>query len=176
MSVIATYARLNADSVDALRSNPNWMDALFARKIAGAEVIDIDQACDGIVWILSQLPVPPDEKVEGAGFVLQRSLAPLISGEGGSPERKLDAPYGPASSLSVSQVAKLHSWLQAVDPAKMRSSYNPTAMQNDDVYPEIWEEEGLTAFDEYLLPSFLALRDFIARAHQAGQMVLVFFT
>ena len=176
MSVIASYARLNADGVALLRSNPDWLETLYAKTIPGAEVIDIDKACDGIVWLLSRLPAPPGANIEGAGFVLQISLAPLLRGEGGVSESRLDAPYGPASSLSVQQVAELSAWLQTVDPAQMRSRYEPTAMHHDDVYPQIWADEGLAAFDEYLLPCFRALRDFISRAHQAEQQVLVFFT
>jgi hypothetical protein len=176
MSVIASYARLDANSVDLIRSNPDWLDVLYTKAIPDAEVIDIDKACDGIVWLLSRLPAPPGANVEGAGFVLRSSLAPLLRGEGGVPEPRLNAPYGPASSLSARQVAELNSWLQSIDEVQMRSRYEPRAMHSDQVYPQIWAEEGLAGFDEYLLPRFRALQNFFSRAGQAGQQVLVFFT
>ena len=175
MSVIATYTRLNATGLDACRTNPRWLEALWQHSIPDAETIDIDQACDGIVWLLSRLPAPPAAAIEGAGFVLQQSLAPLLRGEGGTSERRLNAPYGPASSLSVEQVRELNAWLQSVDPVQMRSRYDPNAMDADDVYPQIWSEEGTAAFSDYLLPCFEALRAFFSRAAGAQQQVLVFF-
>jgi hypothetical protein len=175
MSVIAAYARLNANGLDSCRANPNWLDALYSRSVPNAETIDIDKACDGIVWLLSRLPGPSSANVDGLGFVLQRSLAPLLRGEGGTSERRLDAPYGPASSLSVEQVRELSAWLQSIDLAQMRSRYEPRAMDADDVYPQIWSE-GMAAFDDYLLPCFRALQAFFSRAADAQQQVLVFFT
>jgi hypothetical protein len=176
MSVIAAYARLSADSLDVCRNNPKWLEALYSRSIPDVETIDIDKACDGIVWLLTRLPAPPIANVEGAGFVLHVSLAPLLRGEGGVSERRLNAPYGPSSSLSVEQVRDLSTWLQSVDPAQMRSRYDPRAMDADDVYPQIWSEEGVAAFDDYLLPCFRALLAFFSRAADARQQVLVFFT
>jgi hypothetical protein len=176
MSVIATYTRLNATGLDACRANPKWLEALWSRSIPDAETIDVDKACDGIVWLLSRLPAPPAATTEGAGFVLQHSLAPLLRGEGGTSERRLNTPYGPASSLTVEQVSGLAAWLQSVDPAQMRSRYDPNAMDANDVYPQIWSEEGIAAFNDYLLPCFEALRAFFSRAADAQQQVLVFFT
>ena len=175
MSVTANYARLNADDLESGRTDPNWLEALYSKAIPNAEVTDVDQACDGIVWLLSRLPAPPSV-TGGAGFVLQRSFAPLLRGQGGTSERSLDAGYGPASRLSSEQVAELNAWLQSVDPDLMRSRYDPERMEAEDVYPQIWLEEGAAAFDDYLLPHFRALQAFFSRAAEAQQQVLVFFT
>ena len=59
---------------------------------------------------------------------------------------------------------------------QMRSRYDPHAMDNDGVYPQIWFEEGVAAFDDYLVPHFRGLQAFFVRAAQAQQPVLVFFT
>jgi hypothetical protein len=176
MSVIASYARLNAESIESCRTNPDWLEALYGRAVPDSEVADIDKACDGIVWLLSRLPAPPSTATDGTGFVLRRSFAPLLRGEGGVSECQLDAPYGPASRLSAEQVAELSVWLQSVDPAQMRSRYDPNRMDDEQVYPQIWSEEGAAAFDDYLLPHFHALQAFFSRAAQAQQQVLVFFT
>jgi hypothetical protein len=176
MSVIANYARVSAEGLASLRSNSVWIEALETDAIPDAEIIDIDKTCDGIVWLLSRLPPQPSLNVEGAGFVLRKSLAPLLSGQTCARESELDAPYGPASSLSVQQVGDLSAWLQSIDPAQLRNQYEPRAMAADHVYPQIWIAEGIAAFDGYLLPWFLALRDFFARARQNGQQVLVFFS
>lgn len=120
MSVIASYARLNAEGLESCRAKSDWLEALYGRTIPDSEVADVDKACDGIVWLLSRLPTPPSASADGGSFVLKRSLAALLRGEGGTSERQLEAPYGPASRLSSEQVAELSAWLQAIDPAQMR--------------------------------------------------------
>ena len=176
MSVIACYARLNAKGIELCRSNPDWLEALDSRTIPDSEITDIDKACDVIVWLLSRLPGPPGAVGEGVGFVLRRSLAPLLRGEGGVSERLLDAPYGPASRLSSEQVAELSKWLESVDPVQMRSVYDPHRMDAEKVYPQIWSREGAAAFDDYLMPHFRTLKEFFSRAAQAQQQVLVYFS
>lgn len=176
MSVIASYARLNAESIELCRTDPNWLEALYSRATPGSEVIDVDKACDAIVWLLSRLPAPQGAAADGVGFVVRRSFAPLLRGEGAISENQLDAPYGPASRLTAEQVAELSAWLQSVDPAQMRSRYDPHRMDSEQVYPQIWSEEGAAVFDDYLLPHFRSLQAFFSRATQARQQVLVFFT
>jgi hypothetical protein len=176
MSVIATYARLDPTSLDECRTNPDWIEALDDKAIPNCEVIDIDKACDGLVWLLSRLPPPQNTNIEGAGFVLQQSLAPLLHGVGGTLEPQLDAPYGPASSLSPEQVIAFDTWLRSATPALIRPLYRPDAMDSESVYPQIWKKEGLAALEEYLLPNLQTLKEFFARAAQAGQHIIVYFT
>lgn len=175
MSVIATYARVSEPALEALRNNPNWLETLYGGSVQDAQVIDVDKACDGIVWLLSRMP-PPVPAASGVGFALNRSLAPLLSGAGGRKERSLEAPYGPASTLDSHQVREISSWLSGVDTSQLRALYNPAAMANGQVYPQIWMTDGAAAFEDYLLPHFSALRAFIAAAAGAGQCILVFFT
>jgi hypothetical protein len=175
MSVIAVYARLGANSLENCRSDREWLNSLYQRKIPDSEVMDIDKACDGLVWLLSKLPSPPPADVAGAGFVMRRSLAPTLRGEDGTLEQTLKAPYGPARSLSPPQVQELNAWLQSITAARLKAAYNPSAMEADDIYPNIWEEEP-EAFDQYLLPYFIALQAFLSRAVNSNQHVLVFFS
>ncbi len=176
MSVIATYARLNPDQLDVLRTAPDWLDHLYSGRLTDAEVLDIDKACDGIVWLLSRGSSAPAPPIEGGAFVLRRSLAPLVSGAGGKKEPQLKAPYGPATSLQPAQVVELSTWLESVDADELRRAYKPDAMADDDVYPQIWREDGEAALEEYLLPHLAKLKTFLSAAARAGQGVIVFFT
>jgi hypothetical protein len=175
MSVIANYVRLAPASLEELRCDPTWEESLYEQKVNGAELIDIDKACDGLVWLLSRVPPPPPPVSEGTGFVMVQSLGGRLQGEGGAKEPRLEAGYGPASSFSVDQVAELSSWLQGVSPERLRTLYDPKRMSEEAVYPEIWADEGESALTEYLLPCFQALEEFFARAAEARQQVLVFF-
>jgi hypothetical protein len=150
------------------------MEALYGGRVQDAQVIDVDKACDGIVWLLSRTPPPPAAAAPGVGFALNRNLAPLLSGVGGRKEQSLEAPYGPASILDSNQVREISGWLSGVDTSQLRALYNPEAMTQ--VYPQIWITEGAAAFEDYLLPRFTELRLFMATAAKTGQCVLVFFT
>jgi len=173
VSVIATYIRIDSDQLSALRGKPDWLDLLYTGAVPGAQVTDVDKACDGIVWLLSRVSVAPPPPVEGGGFVLRKSFAPLLQGVGGAKEPQLKAPYGPASAISPSQVIELSDWLAAVDADDLRRTYDPDAMAGDDVYPGIWLDERAAAFEDYLLPQFTQLRAFLAEAARASQVVLV---
>ncbi len=176
MSVVATYARMSADALEALRSDPEWMDTLSSGRVPDAQVLDVDKACDGIVWLLSRVPPPPAPPVAGSGFVFRRSLAPLLSGAGGAKEPRLEAPYGPASVLNPQQVGEVSDWLGSIDAGDLRMRYDPRAMAQAGIYPQIWVDEGPAAFEEYLVPHFDRLRKFLSEATTAKECVLVFFT
>jgi Domain of unknown function (DUF1877) len=175
MSVIAVYARMDEGSLDACRGNPTWMEALHEGAVPNAEVTDVDKAYDGIVWLLKRVP-QNTPSIAGAGFVLKRSLAQLLHGEGGREEPTIEASYGPANWLTAEQVTELGAWLQSVTPDQLRAAYDPSAMQRDEVYPFIWEDEGQEALEDSVLPYYASLQAFFFDANRSGQGVLVYFT
>jgi Domain of unknown function (DUF1877) len=175
MSVVATYVRFDSAALDELRQNPDWLTAVYRRRVPGADVIDIDKACDGIAWLLSRLPSPVPA-IGGSGFVLRRSLVPLVSGEGGREEPQLEAGYGPAKFVSAAEVAELSSWLAGLDEGELRAAYEPKAMATDGVYPQIWMTQEQAALDEYLVPHFRRLREFVSEAARGNKALLVCFT
>lgn len=175
MSVIATYARLSSNAIETCRQRKDWLEALYSGTIADCEVVDVDKACDGLVWLLSRLPASRPDEVAGTGFAVRRSFAPMLRGESGEKEPFLKAPYGPASSLSIQQVQDFAAWLSTIKGEQLRKIYDPVAMEADDIYPNIWEE-GPEVLEEYLLPNLQRLQEFFSRATEAGQQVLVFFT
>ena len=175
MSIVATYARMDEEARSSYCGNANWMEALSDEDLSVAQVIDIDKACDGLVWLLERVPqsAPP---TEGGDFVLKRNYASLLRGQGGQKEPSLKAPYGPAFWLNAPQVAAVASWLQGVTPGQLRQAYDPSAMQRDEVYPEIWEDEGQARLEKYLLPYYASLQSFFAEANRSEQGMLVYFT
>jgi hypothetical protein len=176
MSVTANYVRINEDALEALRGDDQWMEAIYGGRVPSAHVLSVDKACNGIIWLLSRMPLPSATPVVGIGFVVRRSLAPLLSGAGGMKELHMEAPYGPPSVLTHRQVNEMSDWLGGVDFDQLRTLYDPQAMHAAGIYPDIWIDEGPAAFDEYLLPHLRHLRDFFAEAATAEQNVVVFFT
>ena len=175
MSVIGAYVRLPVERLDQLRQNANWSADIDRRRIPDVEGMDVDKACDGIAWLLSRLP-PSAPPVEGGGFVLRRSLVPFVSGQAGREEPLLDVGYGPAKFVSPAEVSQVSQWLASLDEDSLRSVYQPKLMADDDVYPQIWMTEQQAALDDYVIPHFRRLREFIAAASAANQALLVYFT
>jgi hypothetical protein len=172
MSVVATYVRVNEDALEALRVDTEWLDTLYGGRVSGAQIIDVDKACDGIAWLLSKLPSP----VAGSDSVPRPSLATWLWGAGGTEDFSLLAPYGSASVLAPQQVIELSGWLDSINFDQLRMHYDPQAMDTAKIYPQIWMQEGAAALDDYLLPHLDRLRKFLAAATAAKQCVLVFFT
>jgi hypothetical protein len=170
MSVITGYARVSVAEVESLRDQEDWLEQLYRTR---AKVVDIDKACDGLVWLLSKVQGPG---TEGAEFSLQRSKAPLLQGIGGRTERRLEAPYGPAQLLEPQQVAELSGWLETLRDEQLRALYDPKAMARAGVYPQVWVQQGLQALDGYLLPHLGRLRTLFREAANEGEAVLVFNT
>jgi hypothetical protein len=176
MSVVATYVRVSGDALIVLREDVEWIETIHAGRVPSAQVLDIDNACDGIVWLLSRMPLPSAQPVAGSGFVVRRSLVPLLRGAEGAQEPHLEAPVGAASVLAPEQVNEVSGWLGSIDFSQLRARYDPQAMDSAGIHPQIWIEEGVAALDDYLLPHLDHLRKFFAEAATAKQCVVVFFT
>lgn len=176
MSVLAYYVRLSEQALTKLQASSDWLSMLDNNGVSGAHLMDIGKACDGIVWLLSRMPPPALPPVEGSGFVVRKSLARLMSGAGGTKQRSLEGPLGPASLLSPEQVEEFSRWIGSLDVQQLRMQYDAKAMASAEVYPQIWVEEGDAAFDDYLRPRFERLRAFFAEAVAEKQSVLMFFS
>lgn len=68
-------------------------------------------------------------------------------------------------------VAKIASYLAALDMDALRARFDSAAMSRADVYPSsIWDETG--ACEEYLLPAVQQLGSFFADAARANEVVI----
>jgi hypothetical protein len=66
--------------------------------------------------------------------------------------------------------------LKDISLEQLRQRYDPQAMAAAGVYPQIWNDEGQAAFNDYLAPRFNELRTFFLEAAAQRQCVVVFFT
>ncbi len=53
----------------------------------------------------------------------------------------------------------------------LRERFDPTAMQQADIYPDIWDD-GESVLEEYLLPSLAGLQRMFAEAAVKGRAVI----
>lgn len=117
--------------------------------------MDVDKAWHGLHYLLTG---------EAEGGEEPLSLAILDGAEIG-PE--LD--FGPARYLTVEEVKAVAQALAALMPEALAQRYNPRAMQEKQIYPEIWEDDNSV---DYLLDFFPALQQFYADAAARGDAVI----
>ena len=121
-----------------------------------ATSVDLDKAWHGIHWLLTDSAEPTDEVASDAIF-------------GGEPVGG-DVGYGPGRLLPATQVAAVAAALGQIDTEDLRSRLDGDAMEEEGIYPSIWDDEDV--FDSYLGPNFEELRAFYINAAAAGQAVI----
>ncbi|MBL0211971.1 MAG: YfbM family protein [Holophagaceae bacterium] len=142
------YARLKSDQVFLEKT-------LF--ESAGPKVLDLDKAWHGIHFLLT------GSSRETTGL----SSSVILGGE----KIGKDIGYGSAayhSPETVKQIAKL---LKSIPLSELSKRFNPIKMDKEQVYPDIWKEEGDQAL-AYLLEYYKELVAFYSKAAKSGKAVL----
>jgi hypothetical protein len=82
-----------------------------------------------------------------------------------------DLGYGPATLLTPAQVADIASHLKLVSVDELRKRYDPAAMLNARIYPNIWKKAA-DEDREWILDGYRRLVDFYVRAAAQGKAVI----
>jgi hypothetical protein len=78
--------------------------------------------------------------------------------------------YGRPRLLDPAGVASVAAALDSISADDLRARYDPNALSDAEVYPDIWDEEDV--FDTYLLPNFENLKALYSHAAAEGRWVL----
>lgn len=167
MSMILGLNRLATAKLQALTAkswSENDVDALLEEleeEAAGenATGVDLDKAWHGIHYLLTQTAWEGEEP-----------LCYLLAGGTELPD--LDMGYGPARVLSAEQTAAFAQALASLEESTLAERFEPDALAQADIYPDIWHEEDDEAL-EYLLEYFRQLREFVTTAARHGDGLLV---
>ena len=119
--------------------------------------LDLDKAWHGVHYLLT-----------GTAWEAGDPLAAAVLG---GREVGDDDGYGPPRLLEADLVRTVADALAAVDDADLRARFDPAEMQRLDIYPQVWDEDGI--LDDYLMPNVDELRRFYAGAAAAGAAVLL---
>ncbi len=122
------------------------------------DVVDVGNAWHGIHFLLTATAWE-------AGTALEQVIL------GGQPLEDTDVGYGPARLLEPDAVEAIAMALAGLDDAVLRQRFDPAAMRQAEIYPDIWDE-GNPVLEEYLLPSLAALRRMYAQAAAEGSAVI----
>jgi len=158
MSMIGNFLAVTQTELDALYANPDSVPTVLYETRA-AETVDLDKAWHGIHFMLT------GEQYGGEG-----PLARVIMG--GVPIGEEDVGYGPARGLSASEVKEVASWLGKISEADFRAKFDPTALSEADIYPQIWDE-GDDALN-YVTDNFLEVKRFYSAAAEKDLAVILF--
>ena len=150
------------DEISQLHSQPESIYEFIEQERTST---DLDKAWHGIHWLLTGSADGGDEP-----------LCFLLAG--GKTVGDVDIGYGPARTLTSEQVAAWDVALSHISREELARRFNPKAMRDADIYPQIWarnikgEEDTL----DYLLQAYGNLRDFVATARKERSGLLVYLS
>ncbi|MEU4395717.1 YfbM family protein [Kribbella sp. NPDC023855] len=156
MSMIWEGRSLTAAEADGLKADPELLEELVEEEGEAPLVADLDKAWHGLHWVLT-----------GAAW---RTEAPLAQAIMGGEEFGEDWGYGRPRLLDPTGVAAVATALGSIEADDLRARFDPDAMSAAELYPDVWDEEGI--FDSYLLPYFEELKALYAHAAAEGRWML----
>ena len=157
MSMISILTVVSDDEIQQLHDSPERIDDFTSDK---RTTTDLDKAWQGIHWLLT-----------GSAFSTDEPLCYLLAR--GQEVSFTDFGYGPARTLTSSQVAAWDDALSKISSEQLGRRFDAKAMLAADVYPQIWIEPDSL---DYLLDAYRRLRDFVTAARRAQAGLLVYLS
>lgn len=162
MSMIGNLLRVtNAELEEYLKESSLLEDRIYNGQAEDPNLIDIDKAWEGIVFLLT------GQCLAEANHPL---VAVLFSGQLVNSDQDLG--YGPAHYLRPEQVADLNHQIAAITVDELMQRYDAAKMMDLGVYPQIWDEDG-EAMD-YLSEYFTSVQQFYSNAARNQDAIITF--
>ena len=121
---------------------------------------DLDKAWEAMDYLLS------DGRKEGG-------VARFLT-EGGQ-EVPEAVGYGPPRAIRSAEVKRIAEFLVGVTPEMLRRRYDGPAMDEAQIYPQIWARDGDEGFD-YVISFLGPMSSFIQEAAKRGLGIMIVFT
>ena len=122
---------------------------------------DLDKAWHAIHYLLTGSAwegTPP------AGFLLT----------GGTALDDIEVGYASPRLLTAAETRAVHGLLEKTTEADLMRRWDPAAMMQHEIYPEIWDRDGTDDDPRgYVLEYFRVLKDFVARAAAADMGMVI---
>ena len=165
MSMIANLLRVTGEELKMYLNDSSLLEEKLDRVYEQEEdetLIDLDKAWEGILFLLTG---------QGLADLVESNhpLAKAILG-GQTIDENQDLGYGPALYLTPEQVQDINRQIATVSNEEIAAAYNPNAMMEQGIYPEVWDEEAL----EYLMEYVDVLRNTYAVAAKNNEAIIAF--
>lgn len=136
MSMIGKYIRIKKEQLEETLKNPGLVSDLLYEHDDNKNSLEIDKAWHGIHFLLTSDP--------------WRGTTPLrYVVLGGQPLGHEDIGYGLPQYITPDQVKKAYQDLAQLSPDEIRRRYNAKEFSKAEIYPSIWDEDGVEL--EYLM-------------------------
>jgi len=123
--------------------------------------MDVDKAWHGIHYLLC-----------GKQWDGDPPLSFIVCG--GTSVGDVDVGYGPARVYFSNEVTEIANALEPINTDQLREKYNSEEFIENNIYPEKWEEPISECLDNYVLHYFNELKEFILKAKNSNQGIIVF--
>jgi hypothetical protein len=164
MGMVACFAAVSVDDMRRLVDDPDLVPDYLYPDDGESEpphYVDLDKAWHAIDYML----VGPSGNRQGI-----EALAVL-----GGLEIGEDMGYGPARLLLPELVRDVAELLEPLTAEVLAARYDPKAMDEADIYPQIWERDGAEGLD-YILHFYGPLRTFYLEARDRGDAALLWIS
>jgi hypothetical protein len=171
MSMIGNFRLVRPEALEELFADPESIEALLFEDPPEDEdgedpggSLDIDKSWHGLHFLLT-----------GTAWEGHPPLNFIVAG--GRQIGDVDLGYGPARGFSNGELRTLAAALRPIDEASLRTRFDPKAMAELEIYPDVWDrspEEDDTL--GYLMEHWSLLRAFITKGAADGFAMLVFLT
>jgi len=162
MSMIGNLLRVTNTELKAYLEDSSLLEDRIYNDESGADpnLTDIDKSWEGILFLLT------GQKLETLDHPMGRVL---FSGQ--SIDDNLDLGYGPGQYLTPEQVKVLNAELSKITAGEITKRFDPKRMTELEIYPDIWDEEGVL---DYLLDYFHQVQAAYAAAAASDEAMIVF--
>jgi hypothetical protein len=153
MSITAALQSMNVDDARAL------VDAEF-EDVSDAfdEGVDLDKVWAAVAWLLRRCGAVSDP-IQGASEMI---------GE--------DFGFGPIQFFPPDQVSAVATSLATVDDAALVAAFDPSALQEDDIYPSVWDRaDEIGEWREWVVEGARQIIDLFVQASRDRLGVAVHF-
>lgn len=162
MSMIANLLRVSKDELEKYLHDSSLLEQrIYSEEAEPEELVSIDQTWDGVIFLLT------GSGIASANHPLVRVLfSEKMIDEG------QDLGYGPGHYLTPEDVVALNNEISTLTLAELKTRFNPAKMNEQAVFPPIWNE-GDSAFD-YIAEGFSTLQKAFAEASKNGEAIITF--
>ena len=164
MSMIGNYVMTDSDTIEKILSGKiSAEDVLYDEDDSEPEdFLDIDKSWHAIHFTLTGDIDEGDGKNPLAKVVMNGQL---LGDE--------DVGYGPPMYLSALEVKEVNAALQAVSDNDFTAKFDLKAMQKNEIYP-VMDDENAEWFLEYCLNNFVLVKEFFEKA-ASDEKCIIFF-
>jgi hypothetical protein len=160
MAMIGNLRPATDGEIERLLANPADITRfLYGSDAQAAEHVALNKAWHAIHFVLNGSRLGGDGPLN---FLLDE----------GTPVGEVDVGYGPARVLSSDQVRQIATALQLIDPEEVAKRVDLQRFDDEAIYPGNWQRNGYGV--DYVVSNYRDMRDFISRAADQGQGLILY--